>query len=267
MDVISIGGGPVTVVALHGIQGTAAAWRTVADMLAARARFVLPNLRGRGAAARGQGPADHTLAAHARDVAAVVERQVAHGPFVLAGWSLGVSVALELVQSGLGRRPDALALLSGTPCIADVRWFAGEGEELMTEIAARERRLRLTEAADHEAVAWTWQAVRGSDQRPLLSGIDQPTLVLHGRDDADCPWPQAGRLADGLPRARLVTIEGAGHGLLAEAAPRIADELGRFLDELNLGDVHAPRAGSNAAAASPAATAIPVKAIRVGSTA
>jgi pimeloyl-ACP methyl ester carboxylesterase len=62
----------------------------------------------------------------------------------------------------------------------------------------------------------------------MLAGIDVPTLVLHGRDDDDCPWQHGAWLADELPRARMVTVEAAGHGLLAQATARVAEGIERF---------------------------------------
>lgn len=232
MDVITVGDGAHTVLALHGIQGTREAWLPVATRLARRVRFVLPNLRGRGAAARFGSVEAHSLSAYADDVEAVAAACLAGRPFTLAGWSMGVSVALEYLAAGRAPRPRRLVLLSGTPKLSEAPWFASHDEpQLLGEIARREQRLGLSAAADHAAVARTWQAIRRSDQRPLLGGIALPALLLHGREDEDSPWTHATELCAGLPRARLVTIDGAGHGLLTACTARVADELLRFLEQ------------------------------------
>ena len=229
MDVIEVGSGPLCVVALHGIQGTRAAWLPVARRLSRLCTFVLPNLQGRGAAPRPADADGYTLARYAAAVREVVERHAGGRPFVLAGWSMGVSVALAYAdrcrgQHGDEHAPAALLLLSGSPALCETRWFgAGDGAALLAEIAARERRLGLSEAADHAAVAHTWQAIRHTDQRSRLPMLPMPALVVHGRDDDDCPWPHAQALADGLPAARLATIEGAGHGLLTGHADAVAE--------------------------------------------
>lgn len=229
MDVRIMGQGSTTVVALHGIQGTRAAWQPVAQRLASKARFVLPNLRGRGAAARAAGQAGYGLQAYASDAAEVIERHVGRAPFVLAGWSMGVSVALELLARRPELRPQGLILLSGTPCLCEASWFTGEGAQLTAEVVARERRLGLAEAADHDAVAWTWGQIRATDQRPLLAGIDVPALVLHGSADEDSPWLHGRCLAEGLLQAALVTLPGAGHSLLSAATDTVAQEIEQFI--------------------------------------
>ena len=232
MDVVFVGDGPTTVLALHGIQGTRDAWLPVAERLSSRFRFVLPNLRGRGAARRCSGAGEHDLRSFASDVRAVAESHLQGVPFALAGWSMGVSVALDYVAQARGPQPAKLALLSGTPKLCAARWFRGEGEALLCEIAAREARLGLRHAADHDAVAWTWQAIRDSDQRPLLGRVRQPALLLHGVQDEDSPWAHAVELSSALPDATLVPIEGAGHSLLTSHTARVADALLRFLDPL-----------------------------------
>lgn len=230
MDVEILGSGPITVLALHGIQGTRASWRAIASRLAGSARFILPNLRGRGAGPRGRSAQNYTLQAYAADAAGVLQQHVLPGePFFLAGWSMGVSVVLELLHQCPALRPAGLILVSGTPAISRVRWFTADGPALRAEIAQREMRLGLREAADHEAVAATWESLRTTDQRGLLRSIDVPTLVIHGREDADCPWRHGFELALGVLNARLVTLDDAGHDLLGQCSDQVAEEIACFI--------------------------------------
>jgi pimeloyl-ACP methyl ester carboxylesterase len=233
MDVVVTGSGPVTVVAVHGIQGTRAAWSALARELDGEARFVLPNLRGRGQAARGAGVEDYRLERLADDLEDVVRAHVADGCFVLAGWSMGVSVSLEYLSRAGVPRPQGLVLMSGTPMLDRAQWFRERGDALIDEIAEREVRLGLVEAADRDAAAWTWEAIRDTNQTRLLAAIDMPTLIVHGRDDADSPWSHAERLAAGLPDARLCALPGVGHAVLKDAGADVARELRAFLQELD----------------------------------
>ena len=233
-DVVELGDGPLCVVALHGIQGTRDSWMPVARCLSDAARWVLPNLRGRGTALRGQGVADYTLEQYAQDARAVVARHLPPGlPWVLAGWSMGVSVTLEYLIRNAGPRPAGLLLLSGTPALCEAAWFkATEPTALLAEITAREQALGLRVAADREAVAATWTAIRGADQRAHLKDIEIPTLVIHGRQDADSPWSHAQQLASGLGNARLLTLEDGGHGIPSSHTERVAEAARAFFTEL-----------------------------------
>ncbi|MET0437324.1 MAG: alpha/beta hydrolase [Devosia sp.] len=52
--------------------------------------------------------------------------------------------------------------------------------------------------------------------------IAAPTLVIHGEFDPILPHENGEALADGIPGARLVTLDGAGHELPPEKLPAIA---------------------------------------------
>ncbi len=180
----SRGGGPITVVAVHGIQGTRGAWLPLARQLADRCTFILPNLPGRGLAKAPASEDDCTLDAYARALGRTITRHV-DGPFVLAGWSMGVSVALAYLSqartTAAWPSPAELLLVSGTPYLDAVAWFPPSSPDALLEaIATREQRLGLREAADHRTVAWTWNAIRRTDQRGELAHITTPALVIHG---------------------------------------------------------------------------------------
>ncbi|HEY6773530.1 MAG TPA: alpha/beta hydrolase [Oxalicibacterium sp.] len=242
-DVVHAGadGSAIDLVALHGIQGTRASWQKALPLLA-DIHWVLPNLRGRAEAWRGTGVQDYTLEKFAEDACAVIADHV-HAPrFVLAGWSMGTSVALASFDAlrRTGRPlPSALILMSGSPVLKDVQWFGrGNGDDsdaaLLQEIATREQRLGMREPADRNAVAWTWQAIRDTDQRALLTSIDVPVLIVHGSDDEDSPVEHAQLLADGLPDAQLMRIAGGRHAILTEQADQVAAAIRTFLSHLSL---------------------------------
>ncbi len=233
MDVVETGSGPITIVAVHGIQGTRASWSGLARLMEGEARFVLPNLRGRAQAARGAGRDDYRLDRLADDLEEVIRARVGDAPFVLAGWSMGVSVALQYLSRPGVPRPSALVLMSGTPMLDQAYWFSNEGPALLEEIHDREIRLGLVEAADRDAVAWTWEALRNTSQVGLLSGVAIPTLIIHGREDGDSPWSHAERLAADLPDAKLIGLERTGHSVLKDATAAVAQHVRGFLRDLN----------------------------------
>ncbi|WP_454726234.1 MULTISPECIES: alpha/beta fold hydrolase [Cupriavidus] len=228
-DVLVTGQGPLTVVAMHGIQGTRAAWLPVARQLAGQCTFVLPNLPGRSGAPAPAGPQDCSLQAYAEVLRRVIADWV-KGPFILAGWSLGVSIVLAYLararQTSL-RMPAELLLVSGTPQLSGVAWFPRETSEsaLRDAIAARARRLGLREAAAPQTVAWTWMAIHGTDQRAELGHVTCPTRVIHGSADDDCPLRHGETLANGIVGADLHVLEGAGHNVLTQQTDAIVDYL------------------------------------------
>jgi len=225
--------GCTRILAVHGIQGTSAAWLPVAKACAAQADFMLPNLRGRGDAVRGQGPQDYALAAYSQDLTQAAYRHLDSGPFILAGWSMGVSVALEYLHRADGPQPSALILLSGSPRPGLAPWFSQQGDRLLEEISAREQRLNLAMAADHQAVAWTWEGLRDVDHSASLGDIELPTLIIQGSADPDTPLEHAHWLSEGIPNAELHVIAGAGHSLLTENTAEVVQHIHAFIAKLH----------------------------------
>lgn len=231
-DVLVVGDGPRTVVAVHGIQGTRAAWLPLARQLADRCTFILPNLPGRGKATAPATELDATLAAYAGVLGRTIASHV-DGQFVLAGWSMGVSVALAYLVQARERcgsdkwpLPVELLLASGTPNLGAVAWFPQSSPDgLLAAVAAREQRLGLREAADHRTVALTWDAIRQTNQIGDLAHVTCPALVIHGTEDDDCPISHGAMLAEGIPRADLYVLQGASHNVLTERTEEIAAHL------------------------------------------
>lgn len=70
---------------------------------------------------------------------------------------------------------------------------------------------------------------RDIDVRGILSSIGVPTLVLHRRDDRIAPIGQARFLAERIPGARHVELEGADHLAQAGDQDALLDEIEEFL--------------------------------------
>jgi pimeloyl-ACP methyl ester carboxylesterase len=86
------------------------------------------------------------------------------------------------------------------------RWFA---EPAARDLARREvaRARNFSAARNHELL--------GDDgrTRPPVSSIGAPTLVIHGTDDPMLPLGHGEALAEAIPDARLLALDGAGHGV------------------------------------------------------
>ncbi len=58
-----------------------------------------------------------------------------------------------------------------------------------------------------------------------LSDIQIPTLVIHGTEDAILPYDHGEALAQGIPNAELMTLEGVGHEIPEELAEEITQKI------------------------------------------
>jgi pimeloyl-ACP methyl ester carboxylesterase len=93
------------------------------------------------------------------------------------------------------------------------RVLAG-GRRPFDEAAARELVRRDLERARDVAAAQNHDAIPdGPLPRQPLSSIAAPTLVIHGTADPMFPLAHGETLAQDIPGARLLPLEGAGHGV------------------------------------------------------
>jgi pimeloyl-ACP methyl ester carboxylesterase len=93
------------------------------------------------------------------------------------------------------------------------RMLAG-GQRPFDEAAIRRLARRdLERAADFAAVQNHDVLAEGEPSHEPLSSIAVPTLVIHGTADPMFPLEHGEALAEAIPDARLLTLEGAGHGV------------------------------------------------------
>jgi lipase len=95
----SCGGDGETVLAVHGITSSSRTWVAVNRALDGRARLIAPDLRGRGRSH--QLPPPYGIAAHAADMAAVLEHEGVRSALAI-GHSLGAYIVARLAHD----RPD-----------------------------------------------------------------------------------------------------------------------------------------------------------------
>lgn len=82
-----------------------------------------------------------------------------------------------------------------------------------------------------EAFAGQVAAVLGHDTAARLPSLQMPTLVVTGTKDRLVPPRHSRRLAELIPGARLVEVEGATHGLNFERADELNQLLGNWFRE------------------------------------
>ena len=233
-------------VCIHGAADNQHVYDRLIDLLPDHASYAI-NLPGRAGT---EGPAAESVQEMAHFVGELVRSHV-DGGYVVVGHSLGGAVAIE---HALASPPDELeglillatgARLRVHPMILTLfdqgeasgklppmpSWLHEEGTEpdLLAE-AARKRELTpvSTGAAD-------WRAANRFDRMKALGGIEVPTLVIGGTNDALTPPKYAEYLAAHIPRADLHLLEGAGHMLVMDRAAEVASAIEPFVCALRYG--------------------------------
>ena len=254
LHVESTGHGPPLVL-LHGWAMHSGLWGPLVPRLARRHRVHAVDLPGHGHSALAEPFAlDSVAAALAKFFSSCGD------PVTVLGWSLGGLVAMRwALREPL--RVGRIALVATSPrFVAGDDWqpaMSGEtlgrfGDELhvawkltiqrflaLQVHGGEHGRALLASLRDQvfargepsrEALLGALAALRQADLRAGIAGILQPALVVSGGRDT-LALPDAGRwLADHLPNARFVLIEGAGHAPFLSHAEEFGGALDEFLD-------------------------------------
>jgi pimeloyl-ACP methyl ester carboxylesterase len=212
---------------VHGITGDTTDWRCQAPEFARDNRVLLADNRGHGQSEVVAGRAAYTVLHMADDLEALLD-DVGFERCHLVGHSMGGLIAQEIAL----RSPERLLSLTlhDTAC-----WGPGEGPPASLpytppELAAAAQARIAGMSQDTLAGAWagltTWA---GSTTRAHT--ITSPTLVICG--DRDMPRIIEGsrKLAELIPDAELVIIEGAGHSPQLERPEQFNAALRAFLEK------------------------------------
>jgi class 3 adenylate cyclase len=84
-------------------------------------------------------------------------------------------------------------------------------------------------SASPEMARATLEAMFRIDVRPILPTITAPTLVIHARDDRCAPVQSGRYLADHIPGARLLEVEGVDHAFWLTEPDKILTGIEEFL--------------------------------------
>ena len=224
------GTGP-TIVLAHGFAGSARNFGPQARALRDRYRVVRFDARGHARSAAPDDPAAYTPATFVDDLGRVLD-----GRAVVGGLSMGAGTALRfalahpecvqaLVLAGFPPGPDVAASFTARAReFADAierdgveaagARFAWGPETSLDPAAARLVRQGFLEHPPH-GLAHTLRGVIAAqpsvgELAPRLARVTAPALVVVGGTDRLSLGPSRA-LADALPDARLVVVEGAGH--------------------------------------------------------
>lgn len=228
---------------LHGWGTHPVIWEPLQDFFPEALAMPLPGYAGSAPA--------FTLEQMAESIASRLEEGT-----LLVGWSLGGLVALEIALA----RPEkltGLVLIAATPCfVSRADWphgvatevfdqfaaglagdYAGtirrflslqaQGSGAMREVLAQLRRKLLEQTRPESGVLKAGLGIlQSADLRARLPGLGLPVSLIHGSGDRLAPIAASRWMADALPGARLVEIEGAGHAPFLSHPERVAEVIG-----------------------------------------
>jgi pimeloyl-ACP methyl ester carboxylesterase len=180
---------------LHRLGGDAVEWDIVAAAFVDRFHVVALDQRGHGESAR---TSSYSFEAMRDDVCRFADAlQLAR--FSLIGHSMGGTVAF-LVAQALGTRVDRLVIEDTPPPVGGN--LPEPPAEPLTPVPYDWAVVRaLVPQLNHPDPQW-WDR---------LTAIDARTLIIGGGSSSPIPQERLADVAKRIPRARLVTVEGAGH--------------------------------------------------------
>jgi pimeloyl-ACP methyl ester carboxylesterase len=214
---------------LEGMGGDIPGWRRNIPRLARELRVIAYDLRGNGNS--DEPPAPCTMATFVDDTMALFDALGVDRAHVY-GQSFGSMVAQELALSAPGRvRTLVLGCthMGSSRAVRATEAKAPKGEpwramyspgfpDRHPEHVAEDLRIGAAQPKHREGGRRQWEAMQGFDSYDRLPSLRVPTLVIHGREDLAIPVENARRLAERIPGAELVVLEGAGHLYHSEQA-------------------------------------------------
>ena len=243
----------VPVVLVHGFGGDKESWLLMARLLKRRATVIIPDLPGFGAASAIV--PERASAMHQSRILLGLLDSLGFARAHFAGNSMGGGIVQRLAQDHPGRVVSMTLLGSVGPLIQKsivgealdrgenplVLEEAGKIETLMRLVAEKPvpstkamlRYLgvkRVARKEDQLATFRGWSLPADGEGIPTdLEAIQTPALVIHGKEDRVI-HPATGRaLANRLPNARLVELDGIGHVPQMEAPDAIARAIDDFI--------------------------------------
>jgi carboxylesterase len=236
------------VVAFHGFTGTTTEIRPMLDVLVARGFAVhAPLLTGHGT--HPGKLQDVTFEALVTDMQSELDAaRQKHGQVVLAGFSLGSLVAMELAS----RRPEGLlglvllgnAIALTAPVSGALGFVERRGWKLPdwyllklwgADVRDPEQKKRIA-SYDRDPLRAALEVYRGGlHVRTRLGRIEVPTLLLHGARDRVCPPSNVALVAGalGTPEVRTRIYANSGHLVAADHdRAHVAETVAAFVGSL-----------------------------------
>lgn len=246
-----------TVVLVHGFGSTIEEWTMVMPALKeAGYRVIALDLLGHGWSGRPDG--DYSIAAQARRVLALADQRGVRD-FVIVGHSWGSAVSLS-VAIAAPTRVRRVALYNGmyfedqkptmfawakAPVLGEIIYgvfypdrqdekmaftFYDPSKFLTEEVLENTDRMLDRPGTLAAALAGV-RAMRYTELQSRYPTVQQPVLIMWGREDQVTPLTYGERLLQQLPKARMVVYPRCGHMPMLEVPGATTQELLRFLAE------------------------------------
>jgi pimeloyl-ACP methyl ester carboxylesterase len=214
-------------VLLHGLTESAAAWRGVAARIARRRTVIAWDARGHGGS-DWSAEAAYAGDAHFTDVAGALDA-LGIERCVLAGFSMGGSVAILTA----GALPERVARLVVVDAYPDPEMSPGSRQiaEWTASLARRDDVVLPFDPAIARAMAEELARAqpRRLDLWPFWEAGGQPALVVRGALSQVLTESMAAQMLHRRPSARLVTIPGVAHAIVALKPAALAAAIDDFL--------------------------------------
>jgi 3-oxoadipate enol-lactonase len=218
---------------LEGMGGDIPGWRRNLPMLARELLVIAYDFRGNGKSDEPAGPV--TMATFVDDTLALLDALGVERAHVF-GQSFGGMVGQELALTHPERartlilgcthagprralRSKASKVPKGEPWRS---MYAPGFPDAHPEHVAEDLRIGAAQPRHPEGGRRQWEAMQGFDSFDRLPALRVPTLVIHGTEDQAISVENAALLAERIPGAELVLLEGAGH-LYHSERPEEAD--------------------------------------------
>ena len=235
-------------VLLHAFPVHAEMWRPQLESVSGNWRFIAPDFRGFGRTARGSHPM--TIDGFAADVGALMDALEIQEA-AIAGLSMGGYVAFAMFRQEPARV--ASLVLADTKAAADSpearagrvrlrevvaeQGARGVADQMLPKLLSKDAasgsvaRVRaMIESSEPASIDAAIMALMARpDSIPDLPRISRATLILVGEHDSVTPLADAQVMQQGIPRARLAVIPGAGHLSNVEQPEAFSKALADFL--------------------------------------
>ncbi|BBZ01491.1 hydrolase [Mycolicibacterium chitae] len=255
---------PETLLLIHGMSGSAAAWRHVAPLLAQRYRVIAPDLLGHGHSDKPRG--DYSLGASAVWLRDFLDA-VGVARVTVVGQSLGGGIAMQFAHQhrercdrvvligsgGVGPELNWLLRVLSTPGAEYVLpavtpkpvldagnvvrdWLTAAGVRSPRAAQLWNTYAKLSDAGTRHAFLGTLRSAADARTTGAVSALNRPqssaqmpVLLVWGEQDRVMPVTQGHAAHEALTNSRLEVLAGVGHSPHAEAPDQVVDLIGDFL--------------------------------------